>query len=86
MTPGHPGFETAIRVLFGLARDGEVRASGVPRRLGDIGLFAEWNQGLPSGPIRLLAPLLAWAARRARARGRAGDLLRRYGAEESVVS
>jgi len=86
MTPGHPGFETAIRVLFGLARDGEVRASGVPRRLGDVGLFAEWNQGLPSGPIRLLAPLLAWAARRARARGRAGELLRRYGAEEPAAS
>lgn len=82
MTPGHPGFETALKVMFGLARDGEVRRNGIPKRLSDIALLAEWNQGLPAGPLQLLKPVLAWCARRARARGRAAELLRRYEAAE----
>jgi quercetin dioxygenase-like cupin family protein len=82
MTPGHPGFEVALSVLFGLARDGEVRRNGIPRHFGDLALFTEWNDGLPSGPIRILKPLFTWAARRARARGRDAELLRRYGCDD----
>jgi quercetin dioxygenase-like cupin family protein len=82
MTPGHPGFETALKVMFGLARDGEVRSSGIPKRFSDIALLADWNRGLPSGPLQLLKPFFAWAARRARARGRAAELLRRYDATD----
>lgn len=82
MTPGHPGFETALKVMFGLARDGEVRRNGIPKRFSDIALLADWNEGLPAGPLRLLKPLLRWAARRARARGRAAELLRRYDAAD----
>lgn len=78
MTPGHPGFELFLRVIFGLARDGEVRRNGVPRRLSDIGLLVEWDPSILAGPLRLLAPLMRWAARRARAQGRADELLRRY--------
>jgi quercetin dioxygenase-like cupin family protein len=80
MTPGHPGFETAIKVMFGLARDGEVRRSGIPKRFSDVALLADWNQGLPAGPLSLLKPVFAWAARRAKARGRDAELLRRYDA------
>lgn len=83
-TPGHPGFEAALRVLFGLARDGETKASGFPKRLDDLALIVKWNRGLPSGPLRVLAPVLGWLARRAEASGRAAELLRRYGAEELV--
>lgn len=78
MTPGHPGFELFLRVIFGLARDGEVRGNGLPRRLGDIGLLTEWDPSVLAGPLRLLAPVMRWAARRARAQGRADELLRRY--------
>lgn len=81
-TPGHPGFEAALQVLFGLARDGETKPSGFPKRLSDLALLVKWNQGLPTGPARLLAPLLAWIARRAEASGRAAELLRRYGVED----
>jgi len=80
-TPGHPGFEAALQVLFGLARDGETKANGFPKRLGDLALLVKWNEGLPTGPARLLAPLLAWLARRAEASGRAAELLRRYAVE-----
>lgn len=85
-TPGHPGFEAAIQVLFGLARDGQTKASGFPRRLDDLALIVKWNRGLPSGPLRVLAPVLAWLARRAEASGRAAELLRRYGVEELAPS
>ena len=81
-TPGHPGFEAALQVLFGLARDGETKANGFPKRLSDLALLVKWNEGLPTGPARLLAPVLGWLARRAEASGRAAELLRRYGVED----
>jgi quercetin dioxygenase-like cupin family protein len=82
MTPGHPGFELFLRVLFGLARDGEVRPSGLPRRFSDLGLLADWDPSILVGPFRLLGPLMRWSARRARERGRAAELFRRYGGED----
>lgn len=78
MNPGHPGFERFLRVLFGLARDGQVRPNGLPRRLEDLGLLTEWDPSILSGPLRLLGPVMRWSARRARARGRADELLQRY--------
>jgi len=85
-TPGHAGFEAALQVLFGLARDGQTRSNGFPKRLDDLALLVKWNRGLPSGPMRIFAPLLGWLARRAEASGRAEELLRRYGADEAFVS
>lgn len=85
-TPGHAGFEAAIQVLFGLARDGQTRSNGFPKRLDDLALLVKWNRGLPSGPMRLFAPLLGWLARRAEASGRAEELLRRYGVDEAFVA
>jgi quercetin dioxygenase-like cupin family protein len=82
LTPGHPGFELVLRVAFGLARDGQSRKSGLPRRFGDLALLAEWDPSLFVGPARVLAPLVRWLARRARTRGRAEELVRRYGGEE----
>jgi quercetin dioxygenase-like cupin family protein len=77
--PGHAGFETALQILFGLASDGETKSNGFPKRLDDLALLVKWNRGLPSGPLRMLAPVLGWLARRAEASGRAAELLRRYG-------
>jgi hypothetical protein len=85
MTPGNPGFELFIRVWFGLARDGEVRKNGIPRRLGDLGLLTEWDPSVLAGPLRLLAPLLRWSARRARKSGRADELLRRFASEDATT-
>jgi quercetin dioxygenase-like cupin family protein len=77
MTPGHPGFERFLRVWFGLARDGELRANGLPRRFADLSLLTTWDPSMLAGPLRLLAPVMSWSARRAKAR--ADELLRRYG-------
>jgi quercetin dioxygenase-like cupin family protein len=83
MTPAHPGFETALRVSFGLGRDGELRPSGVPRRFADLALIAGWDPSLLAvGPRRWMVPLMRWSARRPRARRRAAELLERYGGSE----
>ena len=83
MTPGHPGFETVLRVSFGLGRDGGLRPGGLPRRFADLALLADWDPSLLAvGPRRLLAPLMRWSARRARAHGRAAELLHRYGGSD----
>ncbi|HZR84282.1 MAG TPA: cupin domain-containing protein [Candidatus Binatia bacterium] len=80
MTPGHPGFETALRVLFGLGRDGGLRPTGLPRRFTDLALVADWDPSLLAvGARQLLLPWIRWTAGRARARRRAAELLRRYG-------
>jgi len=81
MTPGHPGFENVLRVLFGLARDGEVRRNGVPKRISDVGLLLALDPSLLTGMLRLVAPLARWSARRPSARRRAGALLHRYGCD-----
>ena len=81
MTPGHPGFERFLRVLFGLARDGQVRKSGLPKRFADLALLREWDPSILAGPLRLLEPFMRWSARRSSARGRAAELLRRYAGE-----
>ncbi len=81
MTPGHPGFENVLRVLFGLARDGEVRRNGVPKRFSDVGLLIDLDPSLLAGMLRLVAPLARWSARRASGRLRADELLSRYGCD-----
>lgn len=78
MTPGHPGFERVLRVLFGLGRDGGLRPGGIPRRFIDVALVATWDPSLLSGPRRLLGPLLRWSARRTGGQRRAAELLERY--------
>jgi quercetin dioxygenase-like cupin family protein len=87
MTPGHPGFETVIRVSFGLGRDGWLRPSGLPRRFADLALLADWDPSLLAvGPRRLLTPIMRWSARRARASGHAAELLRRYGGADPSIA
>ncbi|MEO6028006.1 MAG: cupin domain-containing protein [Candidatus Binatia bacterium] len=86
MTPGHPGFETVLRVSFGLGRDGGLWPSGRPRRFADLALLADWDPSLLAvGARRWRAPLLRWSARRARVHGRAAELLRRYGGADPSI-
>lgn len=46
-TPGNPGFEVALQVLFGLARDGEVRAGGFPSASGTSRSSSSGTRGCP---------------------------------------
>lgn len=79
MTPGHPGFELFLRVLFGLGRDGGLRPNGLPRRFSDLALLTQWDPSVLAGPKRLLSPVMKWVARRPSVRARGDELRRRYG-------
>jgi quercetin dioxygenase-like cupin family protein len=78
LTDGHAGFEQALRVAYGLARDGLVDGRGVPRCLRHLALLLDLSDTEPTGPGRLLAPALRALARRARAEGVERELVARY--------
>ena len=78
LTDGHAGFEQALRVAYGLARDGLVDCRGVPRSLSHLAVLLELSDTEPTGAGRLLAPALRALARRARAEGVERELVSRY--------
>ena len=78
LTNGHTGFERALRVAYGLARDGLVDGHGVPRSLAHAALLLELSDTEPTGAGRLLVPALRALARRARAEGVERRLVARY--------
>jgi quercetin dioxygenase-like cupin family protein len=78
LTPGHTGFESTLRIAYGLAADGLMNARGVPKRLDHLALLVEMGDTELVGPVALLRPAFRWLARRARARGIERELLARY--------
>jgi mannose-6-phosphate isomerase-like protein (cupin superfamily) len=78
LTPGHSGFENALRIAYGLAADGLMSANGMPKKLAHLALLVEMGDTELIGPAALLRPALSWLARRARARGVERELLARY--------
>jgi quercetin dioxygenase-like cupin family protein len=78
LTPGHSGFESTLRITYGLAADGLMRAGGMPKRLSHLALLVEMGDTELVGPAAMLRPALRWLARRARARGVERELLARY--------
>lgn len=56
--PGRPGFEKALRVLYGLARDGRVRANGIPKNLYDAIVIGDWSDMRLPGAYAVAGPLL----------------------------
>ena len=66
--PGRRGLEQFAQIAYGLARNGQVDKKGYPNRLAHIPVLMEMGDVRLPGPVfKLLAPLLAWMARRARA-------------------
>jgi quercetin dioxygenase-like cupin family protein len=79
VTPGHPGFEHALQIVYGLASDGLVRPDGTPKSITHAALLIDLSETRVGGLIGLLTPLLkpvAWLARR---RGIDRQLIERYG-------
>lgn len=85
LRPGHPGFEKAMRVAYGLAADGRVTSRGRPRNPLHTALLVHWNDGRLSGAPASLARPMALLARLARARGIDRALERRYGAATAAA-
>ena len=78
VTDGHAGFEQALRMAYGLARDGLVDAQGVPRRLAHLAVLLDLSDTVPTIAGPLFAPLIRLAAQRARERGVERELVARY--------
>jgi len=78
LRPGSEGFEKALNVAYGLARDGQVRGNGLPRNPLHLALLLEWGEGRVPGVATLLAPVFRLLAKEARRRGVDQELERRY--------
>ncbi len=78
LRPGQPGFETSLRVAYGLAADGRVRKDGMPRNLLHTALLLEWGDGRLPGAYALLERGLRLLAAIARRRGIDRELGERY--------
>lgn len=79
--PGHHGFENTLRIVYGLARDGECRKDGTPRSLIHLAVLMMMSDTRIPGPMKLLTPLLRFLAKRARRKGIEAELIRRYCSE-----
>lgn len=69
LRPGHAGAETALRVLYGLARDGRLRRDGTPRNPLHLALLLGWGEARLPGRYAALRPALRALAAVARLRG-----------------
>ncbi len=66
LRPGQPGFETSLRVIYGLAADGKVLKNGLPRNPLHAALLLEWGETRLPGAFALLERGLRLLARVAR--------------------
>ena len=78
LRPGSPGFEKALRVVYGLAADGLVRRNGVPRNPLHAALVLEMGEVRLPGAYAAAQRVLGLLARVARWRGVDRELERRY--------
>ena len=78
LRPGSPGFEKALRVVYGLAGDGLVLKNGVPRNPLHAALVLEMGEVRLPGPHAALGRILGLLARLGRWRGVDRELERRY--------
>ncbi|MCD9018059.1 cupin domain-containing protein [Parachryseolinea silvisoli] len=66
-TPGHTGAENMLRILYGLARDGETNKNGIPKSIVHLALCGEMGNSKLPGILSLISPLLkalAWYGKR----------------------
>lgn len=79
LKPGHSGFEQSLRIMYGLAHDGEVNDKGMPTNLKYVGVIARLSEmRSPNLFLRLLEPLLLWLGKRAEKDGTLDGLVDKY--------
>jgi len=76
--PGHGGYETMLRVLCGVAREGRSSSKGIPKDPRVIGLVGTWGDSNLPGLLRVFQPLLGFLAFLGRRAGLDRELLERY--------
>ena len=78
VSPNNKNFENALLILKGLAREGLVSASGVPKKLSDLALFIYLNNSRMVGIQKIAEPLFDYFAQRAIRNGRLKELEFKY--------
>jgi quercetin dioxygenase-like cupin family protein len=78
IVPASVGVERSLQIGYGLARDGQTNAKGMPKSLLTMAwLFAISETSLP-GRMSMFEPLLRWQARRAVKKGLDKRLIAQY--------
>ncbi len=78
LRPASAGFEKALKVGYGLARDGRTNAKGIPKNLYHLAVLLEWSEIRLPGAFTAAEPLFRLLARRARHKGVDRELEARY--------
>jgi len=76
--PASVGFERSIRCAFGLARDGETKKSGLPKKIVHLALLAKWGKGMVPWPMSILVNMLNKKAAKAEKNGVGQELIDKY--------
>jgi quercetin dioxygenase-like cupin family protein len=77
-TPGNTGAENMLRIVYGLACDGEADKSGVPKSISAIALAGEIGDTRLAGLLSFMSPILKLLAWHARKKGMEQKFLTRY--------
>ena len=77
VSPGCRGFEESLQIAYGLARDGRVSRSGMPR-ISHLGILLLLSESKLPGWQGLLEKGLLWIGKRADKKGITEDLRKRY--------
>jgi mannose-6-phosphate isomerase-like protein (cupin superfamily) len=78
LKPGSPGFESALRIAYGLAADGRTNRKGIPHSVLDLAILTSMAETFPTGPAGLIARLLGRLAATRTAERRRAELMARY--------
>lgn len=78
VVPGHTGFENAIRIAYGLARDGRTNKKGLPKNLAHMAILVNMGDGNFPGWLSFLTPPVKLVARWAKRKGIEARLLDQY--------
>lgn len=78
VTPGHEGFENALTILFGLARDGLLGKNGSPKSLSDILIVSELSDSRISGALSFISSVLNFMISNKKLERRKNELLSKY--------
>ena len=78
LEPGKTGFETALQVAYGLARDGRTNRKGIPKSLYHMALIIRWSDTNLPGVFHWMEPVMIWLARRAERKGIDKELVASY--------
>lgn len=62
ITPGSPGFEQSLRMMYGLATDGQTNAKSIPRNWRHLAVIMAISDMNAPGILSLLAPVFKWYA------------------------